>query len=175
VGHRLLFTTRTQISGCLVPFLLTCSTMILCSLEIVEQGPLLSWKIKTWLPNRRVIHWGKVDHLSRFPVFFPLTSDVMSTLIRSCYKGFLDGRQACGGLVISEWIGQLSWAIIFSMSLSMAAFLWRAGGLIKQLLTGLHQTSSIISRQSKYLQNSTELFSPVNKVFRYKKHTIFAQ
>jgi len=23
-----------------------------------------------------VIHWGKVDHLSRFPVFFPLTSDV---------------------------------------------------------------------------------------------------
>jgi len=47
-----------------------------CSPEMVMQGPLLSWKIQTWLPNCGVIHWGKVDHLSRLPVFFPLTSDV---------------------------------------------------------------------------------------------------
>jgi len=34
VGHRLLFTTRTQISGCLVPFLPTDTTVTLCSPEM---------------------------------------------------------------------------------------------------------------------------------------------
>jgi len=43
---------------------------------MVMQGPLLSWKIPTWLLNCGVIHWGKVDQLSRLPVFFPLTSAV---------------------------------------------------------------------------------------------------
>jgi len=42
---------------------------------------------------------------------------LMSTRIRSCHKGFLDGRYACGGLVISEWIGQSSlWAYLWQTS-----------------------------------------------------------
>jgi len=76
VGHRLLFTTRTQISGCLVPLLPTRTTVTLCSLEMVKQGPLLSWKIETWFPNCGVIQQGKVDRPSQLPVFFPLASDV---------------------------------------------------------------------------------------------------
>jgi len=54
----------------------------------------------------------------------------MSKHSRSCHKGFLDGRQACRGLVISKWIGQLPRAIIFSTSLSAEAFLRRAGGSV---------------------------------------------
>jgi len=42
VGHRLLFITGTQISGCLIPFLLTGTTVTVSSPEIVKQKPLLS-------------------------------------------------------------------------------------------------------------------------------------
>jgi len=62
---------------------------------------------------------------------------LMSTRTRSCHKGFLDGRQACRGLVISEWTSQLSHAIIFSMSLHVAVFL-RAAGNSMLARTGNH-------------------------------------
>jgi len=77
--------------------------------QIVESS--IREKLTTWADFQFSFHWL-----------------LMSTCITSCYKAFLDGRQACRGLVISEWIGQLSWAIIFSTSLSVAAFLRRAGG-----------------------------------------------
>jgi len=40
----------------------------------------------------------------------------------------LDGRHSCGELEISWCSGQLSWALAFATSLSVAAFLRRAGG-----------------------------------------------
>jgi len=48
-----------------------------------------------------------------------LTSDV---------QRLRDRRQVHGALVISEWIGQFSGAIIISMNSSVAAFLQRTGG-----------------------------------------------
>jgi len=57
-------------------------------------------------------------------VFFPLTSDVHTyQILPQRLPGWKTGMRR---LVISEWIGQLSWAIIFSTSLSVAAFLRRA-------------------------------------------------
>jgi len=61
---------------------------------MVKQGPLLSWKIETWLPNCGVIHihLGKVDHLRRLPVFFPLTSDVHMYQIRDETHGGVEAQ-----------------------------------------------------------------------------------
>ena len=42
-------------------------------------------------------------------------------------NGFLDVNRSNGGLRISGWIGQLSCLTMFSTSLSVAAFLRRAG------------------------------------------------
>jgi len=54
---------------------------------------------------------------------------LMSTGCKSSHSGFLDvSRSNNGGLSISGWIGQLSCLTIFSTSLSVAAFLHRAGG-----------------------------------------------
>ena len=52
----------------------------------------------------------------------------MSTGCKSSHNGFLDVSRSNGGLRISGWIGQLSCLTIFSTSLSVAAFLHRAGG-----------------------------------------------
>ena len=52
----------------------------------------------------------------------------MSTGCKSSHNGFLDVSRSNGGLSISGWIGQLSCWTIFSTSLSVAAFLRRAGG-----------------------------------------------
>ena len=49
---------------------------------------------------------------------------------RSSYNGFLDVNHNNGGLRISGWVGQLSCLTIFSTSLSVAAFIRRAGGSI---------------------------------------------
>ena len=51
----------------------------------------------------------------------------MSTGCKSSHNGFLDVSRSNGGLRISGWIGQLSCLTIFSTSLSVAAFLRRAG------------------------------------------------
>jgi len=53
---------------------------------------------------------------------------LMSTGCKSSHNGFLDVSRSNGGLSISGWIGQLSCLTIFSTSLSVAAFLRRAGG-----------------------------------------------
>ena len=52
----------------------------------------------------------------------------MSTGCKSSHNGVLDVSRSNGGLRISDWIGQLSCLTIFSTSLSVAAFLRRAGG-----------------------------------------------
>jgi len=53
---------------------------------------------------------------------------LMSTGCMSSHSGFLDVSRSNGGLSISGWIGQLSCLTIFFTSLSVAAFLRRAGG-----------------------------------------------
>jgi len=53
---------------------------------------------------------------------------LMSTSCRSSHSDFLDVSRSNGGLSISDLIGQLSCLTIFSTSLSVAAFLRRAGG-----------------------------------------------
>ena len=57
---------------------------------------------------------------------------LMSTGCKSSQSGFLDVSRSNGGLSISGWIGQLSCLTIFSTSLSVAAFLRRAGGSMLQ-------------------------------------------
>ena len=52
---------------------------------------------------------------------------LMSTGCKCIHNGFLDVSRSNGGLSISGWIGQLSCLTIFSTSLSVAAFLCRAG------------------------------------------------
>ena len=52
----------------------------------------------------------------------------MSNGCKSSHSSFLDVSRSNGGLRISGWIGQLSCLTIFSTSLSVAAFLRRAGG-----------------------------------------------
>jgi len=61
----------------------------------------------------------------------------MSTACKSSHSGFLDVSCSSGGLGISGWIGQLSCLTIFSTSLSVAAFLCRAGGSMLES-TGSH-------------------------------------
>ena len=61
----------------------------------------------------------------------------MSTGCKSSHNGFLDVIRTNGGLRISGWIGQLSCLTIFSTSLSVAAFLRRAGGSMLES-TGSH-------------------------------------
>ena len=51
----------------------------------------------------------------------------MSAGCKSSHSGFLDVSCSNGGLSISGWIGQLSCLTIFSTSLSVAAFVRRAG------------------------------------------------
>jgi len=62
---------------------------------------------------------------------------LMSTGCKSSHNGFLDVSRSNGGLSISGCIGQLSCLTIFSTSLSVAAFLRRAGGSMLES-TGSH-------------------------------------
>jgi len=55
---------------------------------------------------------------------------LMSTGSNSRHIGFLDGRRSCGGFEISWCSDQLSWALAFATSLSVASFLCRAGSLM---------------------------------------------
>ena len=61
----------------------------------------------------------------------------MPTGRKSSYSGILDVSRSNGGLRISGWIGQLSCLTIFYTSLSVAAFLCRAGGSMLER-TGSH-------------------------------------
>ena len=63
---------------------------------------------------------------------------LMSTGCKSSHSGFLDVSHSSGGWRISGWIGQLSCLTIFSTSLSVAAFLHRAGGSMLES-TGSHE------------------------------------
>jgi len=62
---------------------------------------------------------------------------LMLTGFKSSHSSFLDVSRSNGGLRISVWIGQLSCLTIFSISLSVAAFLRRAGGSVLES-TGSH-------------------------------------
>jgi len=77
-------------------------------------------------PGCRIVRSSAREKLTIWADFqFSFHWLLISTRIRSCCKGLPDGRQ-----VISEWIGQLSCAVIFSMSSSVAAFLRKAGGSV---------------------------------------------
>ena len=69
------------------------------------------WELTTWVDLQLCLH-----------------RLLMSTGCKSSHSGFLDVSRSNGGLRISGWIGQLSCLTIFSTSLSVAAFLCRAGG-----------------------------------------------
>ena len=65
---------------------------------------------------------------------------LMSTGCNSSHSGFLDVSRSNGRLRISGWISQLSCLTIISTSLSVAAFLRRAGGSMLES-TGSHGRS----------------------------------
>jgi len=75
----------------------------------------------------------------------------MSTGCKSSHNGFLDVSRSNGGLKISNWIGQLSCLTIFSTSLSVAAFLRRAGGSMLES-TGSHGRG--VERRNRTIQCS---------------------
>ena len=61
---------------------------------------------------------------------------LMLTGCKSSHSGLLDVSRSNGGLRISGWIGQLSCLMIFSTSLSVAAFLRRAGSSMLDMSRG---------------------------------------
>jgi len=78
------------------------------------------WELTTWADFQLCIH-----------------QLMMSTGYKSSYSGFLDVSRSNAGLRISGWIGQLSCLTFFSISLSVAAFLCRAGDSMLES-TGSH-------------------------------------
>jgi len=124
VGHRLVLATRTQISVCKSPFLSPGTTVSLFRAKTVKQRPLLPrsnsrcrivgshtrWELTTWADFQLWLH-----------------QLLMSTGCKSSHSGFLDVSRSDSGLRIYGWIGQLSFLTIFSTSLSVVAFLRRAG------------------------------------------------
>ena len=67
----------------------------------------------------------------------------MSTGCKSSHSVFLNVSRSNGGLRISGWIGQLSCLAIFSTSLSVAAFLRRAGSSMLES-TGSHGRDTFV-------------------------------
>ena len=72
---------------------------------------------------------------------------LMSTGCKSSHNGFLDVSRCNGGLRISGWIGQLECLTIFSTSLSVAAFLRRAGGSMQEC-TGTEWRTRVLVRHN---------------------------
>jgi len=133
VGHRLGFATRTEISVCKSPFPSAGTVVSLFRAKMVQQRPLLPREVETRLPDCGVAHYVRIDHLSRLTVIPPSTSDVcIATPATVAYV-----NPSNGGLRISGWIAQLSCLTIFSTSLSVVAFLRRAGGSMLES-TGSH-------------------------------------
>jgi len=93
--------------------------------------------------GRSKFGWGNVGSHTRWELTtwadfqLCLRRLLLSTGCKSSYSGFQDVSRSNGGLRISGWIGQLSCLTIFSTSLSMAAFLCRAGGSMLES-TGSH-------------------------------------
>jgi len=82
-----------------------------------------------WKPDCRIVGSRTRWELTTWADFqLCLHRLLMSTGCNSSYSGFLDVSRSNGGQRISGWIGQLSCLTIFSTSLSVAAFLRRAGG-----------------------------------------------
>jgi len=81
-----------------------------------------------WKPGCRIVGSHTRWELTTWADFqLCLHRLLMSTGCKSSHNGFLDVSSSNGGLRISEWIGQLSCLTIFFTSLSVAAFLRRAG------------------------------------------------
>jgi len=78
------------------------------------------WEVTTWADFQLCLH-----------------RLLMSTGCKSSHSGFLDVSRCNGGLRISGWIGRLSYLTIFSTTLSVAAFLRRAGSSMLES-TGSH-------------------------------------
>jgi len=83
-------------------------------------GSLTRWELTTWADFQLCLH-----------------RLLMITGCKSSHTGFLDVSHSNGGLKISGWIGQLLCLTIFSTSLSVVAFLCRAGGSMLKS-TGSH-------------------------------------
>jgi len=83
-------------------------------------GSHIRWELTTWADFQLCLH-----------------RLLMSTGCKSSHNSFLDVSRSNSGLRISGWIGQLSCLTIFSTSLSVAAFLRRAGGSMLES-TGSH-------------------------------------
>jgi len=92
------------------------------------------WELTTWADFQLCLH-----------------QLLMSTGCKSSHHGFLDVSRSNGGLRISGWIGQLSCLTIFSINLSVAAFLHRAGGSISYIHKPEHVTAAL-NRQPKVQQ-----------------------
>jgi len=73
------------------------------------------WELTTWADFQLCFHWR-----------------LTSTGCKSSHNGFLDVSRSNGGLSISGWIGQLPCLTILSTSLSVAAFLRRAGSSMSE-------------------------------------------
>jgi len=83
-------------------------------------GSQTRWELTTWANFQLCLHWL-----------------LMLTGFKSSHSGFLDVSRGNGWLRISCWIGQLTCLTIFSTSLSVVAFLRRAGGSMLES-TGSH-------------------------------------
>jgi len=124
VGHRLGLATRTPISVCKSPFPSAGTAVSLrkrFSRDHSCQG-----RSK---PGFRIAgSHTRWQLTTRADLQLCLHRLLMSTGCKSSHSGFLDVSRSNGGFRISGWIGQLSCLTIFSTSLSVAAFLHRAGG-----------------------------------------------
>jgi len=116
--HHLRLAKRTQISVCTSPLPSAGTVVSLFRAKMVGRSK----------PSCRIVgshtRW-ELTTLADFQLC--LHRLFMSTGCKSSYNGFLDVSSSNGGLRISGWIGQLSCLMIFSTSLSVAAFLRRAG------------------------------------------------
>jgi len=107
-------------------------------LTTVEQWQSVCRWHKKWSPdfshetrtNEKVKRYNALAFAAGFPLSYSYIYLYMllSTGSDSCHKGFRDVRQNGGGLEMSWCSGQLSWARAFATSLSVAAYLRRAGG-----------------------------------------------
>jgi len=68
VRHRLWLSTGTQVRVDLSPSLPTGTTMTARSAEAIQERPLSSREVKTWLLDRGDSHYVGVDHRGRIPI-----------------------------------------------------------------------------------------------------------
>ena len=117
-------------------------------------GSHTKWELTTWADFQLCLH-----------------RLLMSTGCKSSHSGFLNVSRSNGGLRISGWIGQLSCLTIFSTSLSVAAFLRRAGGsmqrhwLIAATTTPAFNSGVCISSAWRRLNETSQVGSTAYKGF----------